>query len=354
MKFLPISSIAAAEPIGLFRKELELCRVKKGEAVLVWCDSQTTPSYPGAFVAAATQLGAEAAQITIPSTSRAVQAFTPQEELVSEGFLVNVARSADLIIDLVPGIGKGYGAVWPAALRAGKRILTVRDPLDILERTLPSLQLKAKVIASQKVLDEGRELRMTSEAGTDIRFDKTQRRAIAMYGIADEPGHWDYWAGAQVATTAVEDSAEGLLVINVGDILLPLSRYVSAPIRCRIEGGRIESIEGDGLDAFLMREWFENYHDPNAYVIAHIGWGLQDNADWTRLSQKWVPFGGMQYCESRYGVVQIAFGLNVSGLLPGGRNNARAHFDIDCRNCSFYVDGELILEKGTIVPDGMR
>lgn len=353
MKFLPVSHIAATELVGLFRKELELCQVKEGEGVLVWCDSQTSPHQAAAFVAAAMELGAEAAQIVIPSVSPAVKAFTPQEELVSGGLLVEVGKAADLIVDLVPGIGKSYSAIFPAALKAGTRILRVTDPVDILERMFPSMELKARVMASKKVLEEGRELRMSSDAGTDITFDRTGRIAVAMYGFADEPGHWDYWTGAQVATTAIEDSAEGVLVINVGDILLPLSRYVSEPIRCEICGGRIKAIEGTGLEAFLLREWFESFQDPNAYVVSHIGWSLQDKADWTRLSQKWVPFGGLHDCESRYGVVQIAFGNNVSYVLQG-QNSSRAHMDIDCRNCSFYVDGKLILENETIIPEELK
>lgn len=299
------------------------------------------------------ELGAEAAQIVIPSLSPAVKAFTPQDEIVSEGTLVEIGKAADLIVDLVPGIGKSYSSVFPAALEAGTRILRVTDPPDILERMFPTKRLKTRVMASKKVLEKGRQLKVTSEAGTDITLDKTGRIAVAMYGFADEPGHWDYWTGGQVASTTIEDSAEGILVVDVGDILLPLSRYVSQPIRCVIRDGRIEAIEGDGLDAVLLREWFDSYHDPKAFTVSHIGWSLQDKADWTRLSQKWVPFGGLHDCESRYGVVQIAFGNNVSYVLQG-KNSSKAHMDMDCRNCSFYVDGEKIVEKGDIVPEALR
>lgn len=180
-------------------------------------------------------------------------------------------------------------------------------------------------------------------------MDKTGRGVATNYGYSDEPGHWDYWAACHVCASPLEDSAEGVLVVDVGDAIVPLARYVSDPVRFVIKGGRIVEIVGDRVDAFLLREWFAQWKDPNAYVVSHIGWGLQDKAEWNRMGQRFKEAGGLSDCESFWGDIQIAFG-HSAGYMLRGANVSRAHIDIDCRNCSFYVDDQLIVDKGTIVP----
>lgn len=350
---LAISHLAGTELVEFFKEGLKFSAVKEGETVLVYGDSLTPPHYMAAFTGAAMALGANAVQMVVPSTSPAVQPFAPHSEELGESLMAKAWKAADLVIDVTTSMGQFYSKVTTEALKSGTRVLRVISPIDVLQRIFPDPEIKRKALAAKKVLEAGRNLRFTSRAGTELMMDKTERPAGAQYGMADEPGRLDLWPSGQVACAPLEASAEGTLVINVGDILLSLGRYVADPITCLIEGGRIVEIQGDGVDAFLLRDWFASWNDPNAYVVSHIGWGFLDKALWTRMAEKWAEVGGVMDAESYYGDVQIAFGNNIAYSLKG-KNFTPAHIDFDCRNASFWVDDELIVENGVIIPEELK
>jgi 2,5-dihydroxypyridine 5,6-dioxygenase len=302
---------------------------------------------------AAMGLGANAVDMTVPTTSPAVQPWGKYSKQLGESLIAQAWKAADLVIDLTTGMGQLYGQVTTEALRSGTRVLRLTDPIDILRRNHPDPENKRKALAAREVMAPAKKIRFTSNAGTDLTMDKTGRPAAIQYGIADTPGHWDLWPAGQVACAPIEGSAEGKLVINVGDILLPLGRYVGDPITCPVEGGRIVEIQGKGVDAFLLRDWFASWKDPNAYIVSHIGWGFLETALWTRMTHKWEETGGVMDAESFNGDVQIAFGNNLAFTLQG-KNDTRAHIDIDCRDCSFYLDDQLIVENGVIIPEALK
>lgn len=350
---LPTSHLAATELIDFFKEALQLNAVQEGETVLVYGDSNTQPHYKAAFMGAAMGLGANAVDMTVPTTSPAVQPWGKYSKQLGESLIAQAWKAADLVIDLTTGMGQLYGQVTTEALRSGTRVLRLTDPIDILRRNHPDPENKRKALAAREVMAPAKKIRFTSNAGTDLTMDKTGRPAAIQYGIADTPGHWDLWPAGQVACAPIEGSAEGKLVINVGDILLPLGRYVGDPITCPVEGGRIVEIQGKGVDAFLLRDWFASWKDPNAYIVSHIGWGFLETALWTRMTHKWEETGGVMDAESFNGDVQIAFGNNLAFTLQG-KNDTRAHIDIDCRDCSFYLDDQLIVENGVIIPEALK
>lgn len=350
---LPVSHLAATELIEFFKEALTHNSVTAGETVLVYGDSRTAPHYKAAFMGAAMALGANAVEMIVPTTSPAVQPWGKYSKEVGESLVAQAWKAADLVIDLTTRMGQLYSQVTTGALASGTRVLRVLDPIDILQRLAPDPEIKRKALAARDIMGPAREIRFTSAAGTDLTMDKTGRPAGIQYGMADEPGHWDVWPAGQVACAPLEDSAQGKLVIDVGDILLPLARYVSDPIVCLLNGGRITDIQGDGVDAFLLRDWFASWKDPKAYVVSHIGWGFLDKAVWTRMTHKWQEEGGVIDAESFYGDVQIAFGNNLAFSLKG-TNDTRAHIDIDCRGASFWLDGELIVEDGVILPEELK
>lgn len=349
MNRLPLTHGAATEIVPLFREMLKLCRVTTGETVLLYGDTQTLPHYPAAFLGAAQDLGAIPAIMTVPTTSPAVQPWAPHDKPEARPKVIMDAwKNADLVIDMTTQPGQLYTPVTYEALKSGTRVLRVSLPLDDMQRMFPTPEVIRRVRQSTALLARGTRLRMTSDAGTDVVFDKTGRIVGHQDGIADEPGHWDMWPAGQVAVAPLEDRSEGTLVITTGDILLNLGRYVDRPIRCTLQGGRITEIRGEGVDAFLLREWFSQWKDPKAYVVSHIGWGCHDKASWLRMTAHWGERGGLMDAESFGGDVQIAFGNNLAYTLQGA-NDTRAHIDIDCRACSFYVDDALVVDHGALV-----
>ena len=336
-----MDSLAAADLVAAFRAELELCRVQAGETVLIFTDPRFIhPEYVPAAFAAARTLGAE------------TYVMNSQGDQTLEDRLVRAAwENADMILgmSMLPrGIGSWmYTDTSNDALKAGARILMVQEPFAGLKRMLPNEAIRRRGLIGAQMLEEAKEIRVTSAAGSDYVMRKDGRKGAYQCGIADERGRWDHWPSGLVTCAPIEDSAEGRYVVEPGDVLLGLWRYAQTRVEMTLEKGRIVKIEG-GSDAYLLQSYLDSHGDDGAYRFSHAGWGTDERADWGAI--------GMD-SESKYGTVLVAIGRNVfdapaahCGL--GGRNSSTAHCDICCRKTSFWLDGRLIVENEQfIVPD---
>jgi 2,5-dihydroxypyridine 5,6-dioxygenase len=336
MRRVPTGGMLGAELVPLFKKHLELCRVEPGQTVLVFSDTLMNPAYPAAVFGACGVIGADVLQIMVPNDPQYVGS-----PVVSQAW-----KDADLVIGMttMPWL---YSETHNQALEAGVRTLMVEEPEDILRRLFPTDEVKRRTVAGADLITRGRKLRIASEAGTDLVLEKGDRPAVAQYGFSDVPGRWDHWPGGLVVAGPIEDSANGTFVIDVGDILLQLGRYVSSPITCTLRDGRIVKIEG-GLDALILREQFEAAKDDLAYTVAHIGWGTDERARWNEIGLRLWEWGGVMDAESYYGNMQIAFGTNLFRGF-GGQTKSRFHFDVPTRNHSFWVDDVQVLDRGRFV-----
>jgi 2,5-dihydroxypyridine 5,6-dioxygenase len=336
MRRVPTNPAVGAELVELFTKELELCRVTPNETVLGFTNTLSNPSYAAALFGACGVIGADYFQITVPSgdawhQSRAV---------------VDAWKSADLVVGLHDGSGAGwlYSDAHNEALDAGTRTLMIEQPEDILRRLFPTEQLHARAVAGGRLLEPATTIRITSEAGTDLTMSKEGRPASIQYGVADVAGHWDHWPSGQVAIAPVEDRTEGVLVIDVGDVLMDLGRYVQAPVRVTFHEGVATKIDG-GVDARLMRDYLEAANDIRAFQLSHVGWGTEDRAKWETISTRYWENGGVLDTESFYGDTLIAFGRNFFRGLSG-ENRVPLHLDIPMRNHSFWVDDTQVIDRG--------
>jgi 2,5-dihydroxypyridine 5,6-dioxygenase len=340
MKRFETSYSASTELVPLFRRMLELCKVKPAETVLLHADTYTTPHYPAAFMGAAMEIGAEVYQITVPSV-------VPERDT---GPISNAWREADLVIDLVSTLAHAYSMLNQAAFEAGTRVLRVGQPLDVLIRMFPDPVVRRRVEAGARLLDRAEVVRVTSEAGTDLVVQKKGRVTLGLYSVADEPGRWDHWPSGMVTCGPEETGADGTLVLDVNDVILSLARYVTEPVKMVLRGGKIVKFEG-GAEARMLEDWFASAGDESAYHIAHLGWGCEHRANWNRLSSL-AADPATQDNESFYGNMQIAFGANTA--LFNGKNRTRAHMDFPCRKCTIYLDGRMILERGVFLLDELK
>jgi 2,5-dihydroxypyridine 5,6-dioxygenase len=330
---------AATELLPLFRRVLEACAVRPDETVLVYGDPHTPPHYSSAFVSAAQELGAISFELNVPANS----------EPVETGVILDAFKGSDLVIDLASYGTSIYRPLRTEALKAGTRILRVTEPEDVLFRMPPDEVVRARAKKSEQMCDAATNFHITSEAGTDIVVNKQGRKAFGLWGAVDQPGMWDHWPMGLVVVGANRNGTNGRIVIQPGDILLSMQRYSATQITVTVEEGVITEIEG-GVDAQLLRGWFESWRDPRAYHISHVGWGCEHRAIWDRLGRK-AP-GGTGDAEAFYGVMQIAFGRDTSFL--GGTNDVPAHIDFDCLENDIELDGEPVLRAGEFVDAELR
>lgn len=336
-----MDTLASADLVAAFRTELDLCRVSPGETVLIFTDPRFVhPEYVPAAFAAARTLGAE------------VYVMTAQGDQMMDDRLVRAAwNNADMILgmSMLPrGIGSWmYTDTSNDALKAGARVLMVQEPFAGLQRMLPNENIRRRGLIGAQMMEEAKEIHVTSAAGSDYVMRKEGRKGAYQCGIADAPGRWDHWPSGMVACAPLEDSTEGIYVVEPGDVLLGLWRHAQNQVRMTFEKGRITRIEG-GSDAYLLQAYLDSHGDDGAYRVSHAGWGTDERADWGAI--------GMD-SESKYGTILVALGRNVfdaptehCGL--GGVNNSTAHCDICCRNTSLWLDGRLIVENEQfMVPD---
>lgn len=329
----------------MFRKQFQLCKVRDGETMVLLSDPEARPEYITAGFAAARSLGARVFNIAV--------AEAPHPHLVGVDPLRDLApaveamKSADIVIAFTrPLFTKGLREI----MNAGTRVLMVIDHPDDLEMLMSEPRIEHAVKAAGRRLERARVVRYASDAGTDLTVKTGEYPVMIQYGYADEPGRFDHWGVAVVHTFPNEGSANGKVVINVGDmVVLPFKRYVQDPVHIEVRDGFVRKIEG-GFDATLMRDWLEGWEDPDGYAVSHLGWGLHPRARWNSIemfgSERCVAHG-----RAFAGNFLFSTGPNTQG---GGKRTTRGHYDVPMRDCSVFLDGEMVIDRGRIVVDDMK
>ncbi|WP_246039038.1 M29 family metallopeptidase [Peristeroidobacter soli] len=336
--------------LRVFTAELELCKVKAGESVAVLSAGTAKGEIAQTFMIAAQKLGAAVFHVNIPDLATANAAgVVGRSPLAGNRRAVEALKSANMVIDL---LGMLFSAEQLELQAAGVRILLVVEPLHILKQMFPTVEHRRRVEAAEKLLKKARELRVTSAAGTDVRYRLQQYPVMTQYGYTDTPGRWDHWPSAFLFTNGNDGEVDGTVVLAPGDILCAFKRYVQEPVTLTIERGFITRIDGKGMDAALIRDYMESFRDPRAYAISHIGWGMHERATWYHmLATQRLQEERIMNALSFYGNVLFSTGPNTE---LGGTNDTACHLDIPLRNCNLFLDGEQILDTGKIAVPELR
>jgi len=341
-----MSNAAFENMVSLFAKELRLCKVGSGEKVAVLTEGDQFQDRAQAFSAAAKALGADVVTVNFGSG----QIADPNDKLANIGHsglgsdtaAMAALKEADIVIDMMLLL---FSHEQLALQAAGTRILMVVEPMETLERLLPSEELRRRVEAGGRRLKGATLLRFTNAAGSDVTYDLNPDALLTAYGYTDTPGRWDHWPAGFVATCAQKNGVNGQVVLDRGDIIYPLLTQLEEPIHFTVKAGHVTAIDG-GAESASLRAYMENYEDPRAYAISHIGWGLNDLCQWS-TELPGIGQDGRAY----YGNVLFSTGPDTEF---GGDNDTPCHLDMPMRNCSLYLDDELIVDAGSIVPDDMR
>ena len=338
------NTIELKEIVELFVKEFELCKVERGETVAILSDTTSSPLYVEAGLAAASQMGADAFNLNLLSRA-AVGSTGGANPLVDNQPAIDALKSADFMVDLVFLL---FSKEQIELQQAGTRILTVKEPPETLKRMLPDGDLGRRVTAATKRLERGRELRFTNRAGTNVTYRLGAYPTLGLRGFVDSPGEWDSWPSGFIFTGAGETEVNGRVVMDTGDIVFPFGTQLAGPVSFEIREGRVVELDG-GADADKLRTYISSFDDPKAWAVSHIGWGLNDKAEWTvdGRSGPGVGIDGRCY----YGNVLFSTGPNTE---LGGKNDTACHLDLPMRNCSLWLDGEPIVLDGQLVPDDLR
>jgi 2,5-dihydroxypyridine 5,6-dioxygenase len=335
---------------ALYRQELELCQVKKGETIALVSDLATRREYIQAAFAAADDLGADIYELCVNSLPSWTKVGVPTIGQC-KGTLEAV-RVADLVVIFhVPLFTKWLKQV----LDGGTRVLMIIDAPDQLEELMSPPGLKKACKHAEALYGKAREVRVQSDAGTDLTYACGEYPVMTQWGYADERGHFDHWGGGHIHTFPNEGSAHGTVVLQPGDIvILPYCRYVTDAVKLEIREGHIVRIDG-GMDAKLMRDWLEHGksspQDRDPFAVSHLGWGMNPQALWYGIALHGdAPERHRAAARTFPGNFLFSTGPNTQG---GGRRSTRGHYDVPMRDCTVALDGRMVIERGRIVDDAM-
>lgn len=327
----------------LFVDQYKLCKLTPDETVAIISEHGCKQDYVDAAVGAAQDLGAGVLVLAASSLSQPnLPPYTADGREVPA--LLAAAAEADLVIDVTVG-GLIHSTVRTRITGAGKRMLFVAEPADVLQRLMGDAGLRAAVEAGGRKLRAGAQLRVTSAAGTDLTADISGEDLpiTHQWGYVDEPGRWDHWPSGFVACFPNDRTAQGTIVLQPGDALIPWQAYVRDEVTLTIKDGFIADIAG-GADAFLLRDYFEAWKDPEVWALSHMGWGIHPVANWSAF--------GVYDPRSLYGQELRSTPGNFMWSTGSNRFANRetpAHLDVPMRGCTVAIDGEAVVIDGTLV-----
>jgi len=191
--------------------------------------------------------------------------------------------------------------------------------------------LSRKIVA---LLNQASSARITTARGTDLSMS-LEGRVLPKPpddGFITRRGQFGNLPGGEAAIAPVEDSVEGVLVID-GSVA-PVGRLRDT-ITVRIQHGRIVGIEG-GQEAVQFEEFLRGF-DESARTVGELGIGTNEKARVT---------GNILEDEKALGTCHIGFGTNVG---MGGVIQSTTHNDVVILHPDVFLDGRQIIKDGTLL-----
>ncbi len=344
---MPVSDV---ELIRAWDQVLSLSGVRSGDMVTILTSDNTHPQTLRCATISAASCGAVVNRLDLPpingekALSRDSLAYLGTTPLTGNRAAMAALKASDFVLDLMTLL---FSPEQHELLESGTRILLAVEPPEVLVRLVPTPEDRERVGAAARIFEGKKAMHVTSRAGTKVRMPLGQYPVVQEYGLVDQPGRWDHWPSGFILTWPNEGEVEGTIVLDKGDILLPMKSYVQSPITITIEKGFATRIEG-GLDADLLNEYMASFNDPEAYAISHIGYGLQKRAYWSTLS--------LYDREATIAMDARAFNGNfLFSMGPnnevGGTRSTPCHIDIPMRNCSVALDDVVVVHEGKVVEE---
>ncbi len=335
--------------IACFRRAFEMSGIGKGTIVAILSETQSRIVNVKLAELALVELGARLFHLSMPTPPQTdllpVRSTGASQALQRHPAAVKALAATEIIIDCTVE-GLLHAPELPEILAAGARVLMIsNEHPDVLERLMPDPGLQPRVAMALDMLRGARQMRVTSEAGTDLLIEVAGAPARGNAGYLDPASKVAYWPGGLCLCFPKAGSVSGALVMAPGDINLTFKRYVETPIRMTVERDYVTSIEGSGLDADLMRSYIEGWGERDAYAVSHVGWGMNPRARWDAL---------VMYDKADVNGTELrAFAGNF--LYSTGANEtagrfARGHFDLPFRNCTIALDNRIVVERGKLLP----
>lgn len=333
--------------LAAFRRALALNGIGQATRVAILAETQSRPVLIHLAELACSDLGAEFFVITLPtpplSAPVPVKSTGACDAIRGMRPVIEALKSAEIVVDAtVEGII--HAPEWPEIEETGTRLFVIcNEHPEILERTEPRAELAAKVDLGIAALKAAHTMRVTSKAGTDLTVDVRGAPCGGTPGFTTKPGGVAHWPGGLCLCFPGKNTINGRIVMDVGDQNLTFKKFMESRVTLEVRNDYVTAIEGDGLDAELLRDYLAAWNDSEAYGLSHVGWGVNPGARW--VSMALFDKRDMQATEFR--AFAGSFLWSTGANQYAGRFT-RGHFDFPMRNCTIMLDGETVVLNGAL------
>jgi len=330
--------------VDAFAELFAACRIGPAESVAVLAETGSRAVNVEIAELALARLGVRPFRLVAPTPRMGrviVRSTGATRILAGMEPLVAALKAADVVVD-VTREGLMHARETGAILAAGTRIQVISDEHpDLLARFPPDPALKDEVRAAVSRARAARRMRVTSSAGSDLKVDMTGAQTVGVWGWTDRPGTLAHFPGGLVVSFPRAGSVAGRLVLSPGDMNLTYKRYIESPVVLTLADDRVTAVEGEGVDARLMRDTWAAWDDPLAYTVSHVGWGLNRAARWDALMMTDKADTNGTELRAVAGNFLLSTGANeFAGRFTEG------HFDLPMMGCTIALDGEPVVENG--------
>lgn len=302
--------------------------LQPGEHVVLTTDQRTDAALIRMLADTAIALGATPTVLCMPQL--------PFQGALADPYIPDPVRAAvgesDVWLDMSFPYMAGSGPFDQALERQRTRYLLLGDLDEAGFGRLYGTIDFDKLFALQSAADrlfadaQGQSARITSAAGTDIRF-VLGKPATVKHRHANRPGAQTI-PGSAIFYPEL-DSVQGHIVLE--SVFHEYYTTPREPLVLEVDGA-VRSVSGDG-DAVVLDRSLRRAGGGEYGKVIHLTVGLNPGARMT----------GRSFIEDIRTVGCNAVGLGLPWWLPGGGEN---HPDGVVRQQSLWIEGELIIDKG--------
>jgi len=302
--------------------------LQRGEKILIVVDEPLGYARDILLAEAAKTEPAELWSYTFPNASRPLDAYPSS--------LLTLVTQVDAVILLLasmdpakemPAWNGGKAAIVKGNARAGIGAFIDQSILD-REMSADYEQIAALTLSLAERLRGSSTAHITTSLGTDLRLSLAGREWRTDTGVLRGRGIFGNLPAGEIYIAPIEDSAEGVLVI---DRCLP-GLLLSEPVKLVFEKGHVTQIAGGAGAEYLQKAFAQ--HGDTARIIAELGIGTNPTA---RLQ------GNIITDEKVLGTIHVAVGRND---FLGGVNIATTHIDGVFGQPTLVIDGKVLIDNG--------
>ncbi len=226
-----MQEIVEGKGMAAFMRVMRLNVIRKGTEVAIVAETQSRPVLTQLSQIACYQLGADYSTIVLPTPEQTapvpVKSTGACNAIQHKRHVVEALKQVEVIVDVTVE-GLIHAEEWPEIEEAGTRLFTIcNEHPEILERTEPNADLGPRVQLGIEMLDAASEMHVTSEAGTDLVVDLRGAPCGGTPGFTTKPGGVAHWPGGIALAFPGENTINGRVVMDVGDMNLTFKPCLS-------------------------------------------------------------------------------------------------------------------------------